>query len=90
MIVRAVAIAGLGGALVACASAPPKTDFIGIARMLPNRTIEQKLVAQDDHGSVGEMLMVLKPTDPAYWETIRQVGGLNPGEMKGVPASPTT
>jgi hypothetical protein len=73
--------------LGACATAPTSPRYIGTARMLPDRSIEQQLVMHGDDDSLCEVRIVLRPGDPAWREAVDQVGGLKPGEMKAVPAS---
>ncbi len=87
MIRKALGLALAAGLLAGCVSAPPKSEFIGIARMLPNRAVEQQLVAQGGREALGELRMVMKPGDAAYAETLAWLGGLQPGEIKGVPAA---
>jgi len=72
--------------LGACATAPKATHYIGVARMLPDRTIEQQLVMRGDDHALSEVRIVLRPGDAAWRETVARVGGLRPGEMKAVPA----
>jgi hypothetical protein len=72
--------------LGACATAPAKPHYIGTARMLPDRSIEQQLVMRGGDAALTQVRIVLRPTDPAWGDAIRQVGGLRPGEMKAVPA----
>jgi len=73
--------------LGACATAPKSPQYIGTARMLPDRSIEQQLVMRTADDALCEVRIVLKPGDPAWREAVEQVGGLQPGEMKAVPAS---
>lgn len=73
--------------LGACATAPKAPQYIGTARMLPDRSIEQQLVMRTDDNALCEVRIVLKPGDPAWREAVEQVGGLQPGEMKAVPAA---
>jgi hypothetical protein len=73
--------------LGACASAPKvQSQYIGTARMLADRSIEQQLVLHSDDRALTQVRIVLHPSDPAWNDCIRQVGGLKPGEMKAVPA----
>lgn len=71
--------------LGACATAPAKPHYIGTARMLSDRSIEQQLVMRDEHDALSEVRIVLHPGDPAWFEAVERVGGLAPGEMKAVP-----
>jgi hypothetical protein len=72
--------------LVACASGPKAQHYIGTARMLADRSIEQELVMRADDRALTQVHIVLRPGDPAWREAVQQVGGLKPGEMKAVPA----
>jgi hypothetical protein len=73
--------------LGACATAPkPQSQYIGTARMLADRSIEQDLVLRADDHALTQVRIVLRPSDPAWRDCLRQVGGLKPGEMKAVPA----
>lgn len=71
--------------LGACATTPKTPHYIGVARMLPDRTIEQQLVMRGDDHALSEVRIVLRPGEPAWRDTVQQVGGLQPGEMKAVP-----
>ena len=77
----------LGACATAPAPAPATPQYIGTARMLPDSSIEQQLVMRDDNDALCQVRIVLKPSDAAWREAVEQVGGLNPGEMKAVPAS---
>lgn len=72
--------------LGACATAPKAPHYIGTARMLSDRSIEQQLVMRSDDRALTQVRIVLHPNDPAWSDCVRQVGGLKPGEMKAVPA----
>jgi len=72
--------------LGACATAPKAPHYIGTARMLSDRSIEQQLVMRSDDRALTQVRIVLRPGDAAWRDTIQQVGGLRPGEMKAVPA----
>jgi hypothetical protein len=84
---RTLPVTLLGLCLLGACATAPKTQYIGTARMLPDRTIEQQLVMRGDDNALCEVRIVLKPGDAAWREAVEQVGGLRPGEMKAVPAS---
>ena len=84
---RTLPVTLLGLCLLGACATAPKTQYIGTARMLPDRTIEQQLVLRGDDNALCEVRIVLKPGDAAWREAVEQVGGLRPGEMKAVPAS---
>jgi hypothetical protein len=84
---RTLPVTLLGLCLLGACATAPKTQYIGTARMLPDRTIEQQLVMRGDDNALCEVRIVLKPGDAAWREAVEQVGGLQPGEMKAVPAS---
>lgn len=84
---RTLPVTLLGLCLLGACATAPKTQYIGTARMLPDRTIEQQLVMRGDDNALCEVRIVLKPGDAAWREAVEQVGGLKPGEMKAVPAS---
>ena len=84
---RTLPVTLLGLCLLGACATAPKTQYIGTARMLPDRTIEQQLVMRGDDNALCEVRIVLKPGDAAWREAVAQVGGLKPGEMKAVPAS---
>jgi hypothetical protein len=83
---RTLPVTLLGLCLLGACATAPKTQYIGTARMLPDRTIEQQLVMRGDDMALTQVRIVLRPGDPAWLDAIRQVGGLNPGEMKAIPA----
>jgi hypothetical protein len=61
---------------------------IGVATMGPDGTIELRLRANGPGGMVGEGFLTYRPSDPQYAEVLRHLGGLRPGETKGVPPWP--
>lgn len=63
---------------------PRSKPSIGSARMLPSGVIEMQLRAQGS-GSIGDSVLVYKPSHPSYTEIVDHLGGLEPGEEKPVP-----
>jgi hypothetical protein len=77
-------LAILLSALAACEPkwVPPR---IGSATMSADRTITLQLRAEDGRGSIGDGILVYKPSSRDYEEVLDQIGGLKPGETKPVP-----
>ncbi len=69
---------------------PTRTgDIIGEATMTEDRSIRMQLVSYGCDGIIAHGQLVVSPTDPSYAETLRHIGGLEPGQTKPVPAWPT-
>jgi hypothetical protein len=68
-------------------SATPGTapESIGNATMRADRSLELKLRAEHDDGSIAEMLLVLPPEDEAYARTLERLGPMEPGESRLLP-----
>ena len=63
---------------------------IGLARMLKDRTIVVLAYAEapGPGGEVSEFQLIFKPGDHQYQELLRHLGGLKPGQSKGIPPWP--
>ena len=78
--------------LLAVAVAEPATktgDIIGVATMLPDRSIQMQLRSVQCDGMIAESVMTVRPEEPSYADIVTHVGGLNPSEKKPIPAWPT-
>ena len=65
---------------------PSRAKLIGTATMLPDRTLVLDLYTS---GSMhGQSRMTYAPDHPEYLEVLKHIGGLKPGEQKGVPPWP--
>jgi hypothetical protein len=58
---------------------------IGTANMEPDGTITLSLQADGGAGTVGHSTISYPPNDPYYRDVLAHVGGLLPGESKGLP-----
>ena len=61
---------------------------IGVARMLPDRTIELDLHAGAPGGTRGHARLTYPPSHAEYQSTLKHLGGLEPGQEKPVPPWP--
>lgn len=64
------------------------TDYIGEVRMEDNGEIILLLFARDNNGTSGQATVRYPKDHPQYYEIVKHVGGLKPGERKGVPPWP--
>jgi hypothetical protein len=69
-------------------AATASADSIGSAKMKEDGTIVLQLRAEGPGGIVGDALVMYRPDDPKYKETLDHLGGLKPGEEKPVPPWP--
>jgi len=60
---------------------------IGTATMLTDGTIVLEMRTSMDTGS-GTMTQKIKPTDMQYASTLKQIGGLKPGQTKSIDEYP--
>ena len=68
------------------AGTPPRDqDHIGSASMLPDGTLHMQLRAVADDGTIGEMLMIVKPGEEGYDGYVQHLGGIQPGQHKSIP-----
>ena len=67
---------------------PDANRSIGIVTMLPEGTLRLQLRAELQGGTVGDSVLLVKPGEKSYEETIRHVGGIKIGESKQVPPWP--
>lgn len=67
---------------------PDASRSIGIVTMLPEGTLRLQLRAELRGGTVGDSVLLVKPGEKSYEETIRHVGGIKIGESKQVPPWP--
>ena len=63
-------------------------ESIGSAKMKEDGTLVLMLRAEGPGGTIGDAMIVYKPDDPKYQETLEHIGGLKPGEEKPVPPWP--
>jgi hypothetical protein len=86
-------------ALTACAHTPPTPTpvappakhvdkSIGTATMLSDGTIVLELRTSMDTDGSGKMIQKIKPTDMQYASTLKQIGGLKPGQSKSIDEYP--
>jgi hypothetical protein len=66
----------------------PEQGFIGNADMDEQGVIHLDLRAVFPNGDVGLSRFKYHPTHPKYAEILAHLGGLKPGEIKGVPPWP--
>lgn len=62
---------------------PAGPSSIGVAAMAADGVITLRLRA-DEHGRVGEGLLIYRPGDKDYQMVLDHLGGLKPGEIKPV------
>lgn len=77
--------------LLAATMAEPATktgDIIGVATMLPDRSIEMQLRSVQCDGTIAESVTAVRPEDRGYSDIVIHVGGLSPSEKKPVRAWP--
>jgi hypothetical protein len=67
---------------------PPVVPSIGFASMSTDGVITIQLRMVASGGSVGEGLLTIKPGDPRYEKTVRQIG-IKPGQSKPMCPVPT-
>ncbi|MFN0182393.1 MAG: hypothetical protein ACKVQR_01110 [Aquabacterium sp.] len=60
-------------------------DHIGSASMQPDGTLRMQLRAVADDGTIGEMLMIVKPGEEGYDGYVQHLGGIQPGQHKSIP-----
>jgi hypothetical protein len=65
-----------------------KQEIIGNAEMRDDGTIVLDLFATTDSGARGMSQLVYPPNHAQYSEILNHLGGLKPGEKKGVPPWP--
>jgi hypothetical protein len=92
---RLTAVAAVLGAAAAARAQPgqqrPRAEdvaSIGVAQMRDDGTIVLYLRATGPGGTLGTALLEYPPAHPQYYEVLRHLGGLKPGEVKNVPPWP--
>jgi hypothetical protein len=79
-VIRLSRFAGLILLAVACAAREPRSDYIGSATMLVDRTIVLDLRAEGPDGMIGDSREEYPPSHPDYRMVLEHIGPLAPGE----------
>lgn len=64
-------------------------DIIGSARMTADRAVVLDLRSVECDGTESTGRLTYKPGDPNYASVLAHIGGIEPGQVKPVPAWPT-
>jgi hypothetical protein len=62
--------------------APPS---VGSATMLQDGTIRMQTWSRGASGTIFEGVITIRPGDSRYQDVLKHLGGLNPGQVKGIP-----
>ena len=74
--------------IASCVAKKTKSNSIGVAKMLVDRTIVMNIRASSEEGSplIGDASFVYEINDPEYNNILNHLDGLEPGQTKFVPA----
>ena len=61
---------------------------VGSAYMQPDGTLELRLRAETEDGTIGEALLVIAPGDPRHASMVAHLGGIQPGQGCAIPPFP--